>query len=316
MESTYAGLIQLPRGIVCKNEVLSKTFRTSFGGLVAGIQMPMIVEGTENKHGLLKSSTPGLEYDIDWGFGIRFPDKTSFVKAATIIFKGTEEDADSVYRAFPGWLSRLEAMIKMYSYDLFREPITQKLQMGADGKPDKYTGLSLNRISEGKWEDVYNPDRTITVKFDPNYDNDGFSSKELSEIIRNAGESAPFSQSHYFLSEACRAYQRGDNRGCVVFSGLALEYSIIARVKKYCKDCNMSFSPLGMLGKKFKKLKELKIEIPISDYQHRIVDFRNDVVHKGISVTDLEAVQFWKDCSLLVHSFDDNMYFLEDYTDD
>ena len=101
-----------------------------------------------------------------------------------------------------------------------------------------------------------------------------------------------------------------------MFSGLALEYSIIARVKKYCKDCNMSFSPLGMLGKKFKKLKELKIEIPISDYQHRIVDFRNDVVHKGISVTDLEAVQFWKDCSLLVHSFDDNMYFLEDYTDD
>ena len=315
MESTYAGLIIFPRGIICKNEVLGKTFRTTIGEQLVGIQMPKVADGANNIHGKLESSTPGFNYDIDWGYDIRIPNKTNYVKAATLIFKGTEHDADAIYSAFPYWLDRVTTLVKMYPYDLFKEPKSQQLQMGDDGKPDKYTGLLLNQLTEDKWKYVSNPDNTIQVKLDPNYDNEGFSSIELSDVFINAGMQKPFSQSYYFLSEASGAYRREDNRACVIFASLALEYGIIVRVKDYCKENGIAFTPLGMLGKKFKKLKELGIEIPITDYQSRIIDFRNDVVHKGANVTDAEAVDFWRNCASLIYTYNSNWVLTEDDED-
>ncbi len=308
MESIYAGLIQLPRGIVCKNEVLNKTFKTTFGGFTVGIQTPTITEDRENTWGRLKSSTPGYGYDVDWGHGIRIPNGTSFIKAVTLVFKGTQDNASSVYRAFPNWRNRLVTMFRMYSYDLFREPTTQGFQIGDDGICDKYTGLLLDRLFENKWEYVRNMDNITTVKLDPNYDNEGFSAKELTDIFMAAGKSTPFSQSHYFLSEACGAYQREDNRGCVIFASLGLEYGIIGKVKRHCEENNLTYSPLGTLGIKFNRLRELNIDIPITDYKQRIVTYRNDVVHKGIAVTDSDAIRFWKDCLYLIQTFDDYMF--------
>ena len=273
-----------------------------------GLQMPVIAEGEENKHGILKSGPAGIQYNIDWGRGIRFPNKTSLVKAASILFRGTAEQAALIYTAFPDWLDRFMTIVKMHIYDLYREPTSQEIQIGEDGKYDKKTGLLLNRLDEGKLIYVRNPDNIITVSIDPNMDNEGFSLNELSQIAIDSGKAKPFSESHYFLSEACGAYQRRDNRGCVIFAGIALEYGIISRVKKYCNEHNQPFMLLGTLGQKLSKLKDLGIDVPISDYKSRIVNYRNDVAHKGIKVPDAEAIRFWKDCSFLIQSFDNELF--------
>ena len=311
MVNTYVGLIQLPRGIVCKNEVLGKLLRTNIGGVIVGLQMPVIAEGEENKHGILKAAPAGIQYDIDWGYGIRFPYKTSLIKAVSVLFKGTAEQAALIYTAFPEWLDRFMAIVKMHIYDFYRESTSQGIQIGEDGIYDKKTGLLLNRLDEGRWKYVQNPDNIISATIDPNMDNDGFSQNELSQIAIKAGEAKPFSESHYFLSEACGAYQRWDNRSCVIFAGIALEYGIISRVKKYCNDHNQPFVHLGTLGNKFQKLKDLGINIPINDYKTRIVNYRNDVAHKGIAVTDVEAKRFWEDCFLLIQTYDNELFITD-----
>ena len=307
MENTYVGLLQLPRGIVCKNEILGKLFPSSINGVTVGIQMPVIDEREDNTHGILRAAPAGIQYNIDWGYGIRHPNKTSLVKATNILFMGTQEQADSIYISFPKWLDRFMTLTKMYSYDLYKESISKGMQMGDDGICDKNTGLLLNQLYDGKWKYVKNPDNCITAKIDPNIANEGFSVNELSRIIATAGNQKSFSLAYYFLSEACGAYQRGDNRACVVFAGTALEYGIIHRVKKYCREHSIPFNRLGPLGNKFKKLGELGIEIPLKDYQCTIVDLRNDVVHKGKNVTDVEAREFWDNCSYLIKSFDNDI---------
>lgn len=307
MENTYVGLLQLPRGIICKNEVLGKLCRTNIGGVKVGVHLPVFVEG-ENKHRILRSAPAGIQYEIDWGYENQL-NKTSIIKATNVLFCGTAEQAAIVYSSFPKWLNRFKALVKMHVYDFYRDSICQAIQRGEDGIADKETGLLLNQLYDGKWKYVHNPDNTILALLDSNMENEGFSLDELSRVIFHSGEEKPFSESHYFLSEACGAYQRQDNRGCVIFAGIALEYGIINRVKKYCKDHGQIFSPLGTLGNKFQKLKDLGIEIPIVDYKTRIVNYRNDVVHKGIAVSDSEAKKFWMDCSLLIQAYDNNLYY-------
>lgn len=144
MQTIMAGLLQFPRGIICKNEVLGRTYKTTIGGGVVGVQMP-VAANKEDKNGVLKSSTPGFEFNIDWGYGIRVPDKTSLIKAATIISKGAEECAVSIYKSFPDWLDRFRTIIRMYPYDLYKEPICQPLQRGEEGV-DKFSGITLYRL--------------------------------------------------------------------------------------------------------------------------------------------------------------------------
>lgn len=312
MENTYVGLLQLPRGIVCKNDTLGKLFPTSINGVTVGIQMPVIAEMEDNAYGILRAAPAGIQYDIDWGYGIRFPNKTSLIKATSILFKGTQEQANSIYLNFHKWLDRFLMLIKMYPYDFYKETISEEIQISDNGIHDKKTGLLLNQLCDGKWKYVRNPDNCIMAKIDKNIDNEGFSSNELSRILNTAGNKETFSLTYCFLSEACGAYQRGDNRGCVVFAGTALEYGIIHRVKKYCREHNISFIRLGTLGNKFRELEKLGIEIPIGEYRSKIVNFRNDVVHRGKNVTDVEAKRFWDNCSYLIKAFDNDILSDED----
>lgn len=89
----------------------------------------------------------------------------------------------------------------------------------------------------------------------------------------------------------------------MVLASTALEDSIVEIIKKHCKENHLHFTRLGPLGKKFKKLNEYGISIPIADYKMRIVDFRNNVVHQGSSVSGNDARGFWKDCQLLMRGF-------------
>lgn len=130
--------------------------------------------------------------------------------------------------------------------------------------------------------------------------------------MKYAGSSLPISQGVFLLSEAVIAYQRGDNISCVVLASAALENSIVERVKKHCKENYLHFTWLGTLGKKFKKLNEYGISIPIPDYKKRIVDFRNNVVHQALCVSDNDARRFWKDCHLLMREFNNSMVMSEE----
>ena len=121
--------------------------------------------------------------------------------------------------------------------------------------------------------------------------------------MKYAGSHQPISKGYFLLSEAFLAYQRGDNISSVILSSIALEDGLVERIKNYREKHNIKLTKTGPLGKKFKILAEYGINIPVSDYESQIVDFRNNVVHHANKVSDYDARRFWKDCQLIMREY-------------
>lgn len=282
MKYTYMGLIEFPTEFLVNGEVIGQNYITQIGNTTVLTKMPVIDKSKEGPLEVLRSPFPGFDFDINWGYVVNSKTKVSFVKAAAVLFQGEEKQAQLVYSDYTKWLYRFMMLARAMSHDLVKESNAEPIQVDEDGKADKYTGIYLYRLIETEKTYEYYSDNVIVAHLDDSLiNNTGISDSELKDIMKHAGSTQPISQGIFWLSEAAIAYLRGDNTSCVILSSMALEDSILERVKKYRKENNIKFTHLGALGKKFKILTEYGINIPIADYKTRIVDFRNSVVHQA-----------------------------------
>lgn len=308
MSLLYLGRIEFPHEFIITRDLLGKDYITQIGNVSVVVQMPIAEVSKEGLHVDLKSPYEWFEFDVGWGYVVHTVPKDSFVKAALLMFRGDEECAQNVYAAFPDWLYRFMIFARALSHELTKESVTESLQHGSDGIVDKYTGLLLYKLVDSKKLYERNKDNVIVGHSDESLiNNTGISDSEMKEIMKYAGSHQPISKGYFLLSEAFLAYQRGDNISSVILSSIALEDGLVERIKNYREKHNIKLTKTGPLGKKFKLLAEYGINIPVSDYESQIVEFRNNVVHHANKVSDYDARRFWKECQLIMREYDYSM---------
>lgn len=127
-------------------------------------------------------------------------------------------------------------------------------------------------------------------------------------LFTNAGSPKEISISYELMLVAYQAVLRHDYRSSIIIAATALEKSILKKIFfhyvsnqlttfEHDKACHRT------LGGRFKWLKELKIDIPITDYKLEILDIRNSTAHEGKSHNHRDTMKYLDNCKLLIQKY-------------
>ena len=182
---------------------------------------------------------------------------------------------------------------------------------GENGFINPDTGIELYRVnyesSLGKYDLVQDCFSTISINVEIIDDKCAIAKDEMIKLFDNASSNEQINQSYTLMLAAYHACDNEDYRSPIILAGTAMEIAIVDRIKRYCNeesiDTNTIF-PIGELGKKFRKLKELKIPIPIENYQNDLLDIRNNVVHKGILYDKNEVHKYLDNARIVIDAYE------------
>ena len=110
------------------------------------------------------------------------------------------------------------------------------------------------------------------------------------------------------LIVAYRAVIRNDFRSAVIVGATALEKAILHKIETFYKENALTTFEADkknhkMLGKEFQWLKELQIEIPVDNYQHGILEIRNETTHEGKKATFDEVMNYLENCKSIIQAY-------------
>lgn len=306
MEQRYIGIIELKKQIFCTGEVLGKRFEAQIGGISVDLIFPTVDESEESNNTLVLPFWNEY-FSVEWGEVYTRPNNTSGVKRILCTFFSSETDAQKVSSAFPTWISTLATSFSALTHVLTEESpriTVKKLQTGGTFY---YNGLELYAVEKDRFRVVPYPDPAPPINLQVINDKVGLTCTEVETAIECASKRGVLSETYILMEEASLAYFRKDYRSTISLCSSALESSIVYRVKQYCDENNIVFSPMGELGRKFERLKEYGIAIPIKDYKNTILNVRNGVIHRGEKAEMGTAYKFWMDCRTIIFEYEPNI---------
>ena len=301
-KTPYFGILEFKKEVFCFGDVLDMEFRFSVNGSLFSIFTPKVAElPPEKGFDVLLAPKKLNVFKKEWGTVYRRPNIIVGIKAVCFGTVLSEHAVNTLFAKVPEWKSKLENIFELMMHRLMPEQENIRLAKISDGRVCAYTGINLFTISEKMITEIPNPHSMPAIRVNLVNDSWCLSSQQFKECFEMASASVPLSQTYVLLLAAYRAFTRNDYRSAVVLGGCAIENSILKKIVCYCKEKNIELKrPIGELGKKFKKLKEYNIDIPVEDYKTRILEVRNNVTHKGIDVGEANTLRYLEDCRSLI----------------
>lgn len=290
---TYRGCIRFLHGIICNKDLLGSKIRIRLGNLKGTVYFPQ-AKRNDYKLGdidmdLIAPRTFETFSKVEWGRINTLPGYTSIVNTVCYETVCTEKEIQQVFAVIRGWLTKLDNLLVLRNPYKYCKTPHIKVISGENGFINPDTGIELYRVNYesnlGKYDLVQDCFSTISINVEIIDDKCAIAKDEMIKLFDNASSNEQINQSYTLMLAAYHACDNEDYRSPIILAGTAMEIAIVDRIKRYCNeesiDTNTIF-PIGELGKKFHKLKELKIPIPIENYQNNLLDIRNNVAHKGV----------------------------------
>lgn len=300
-----SGVIQLDQEVYVDNSVLGKMIIIKRNDSYILFEFP-VANDTSNQEGieLLEKPPHSLNYKVEWGQVYQRPHIKARVKTIACYTKSIGDD--DVFNILSKWRTRFIDIMEIVNECLIPKSPVIGINKYPDGSIDFYSGISMSRVlPDGRSipiRDLREP-APITVHIISQNCYVDFN------VVYNAAVRAlkdePLPQTYYLLLDAYHAFKDEEYRGAVTLGGISLEHCILEKIKAHSAENGIPVRyPIGELGRKFEKLKEFKIEVPIQNYKEEILILRNAVLHKGIQVTESEANTFLKNCRKIIDEYE------------
>lgn len=279
------GLLSIPKGLLCKKDVLGKTFYGSVSNIDIAIMFPKLanktVEDTMNYVGLenqliapeIGRNLKRGEDNIFWGYSMSYPDMNSFIENVMIEFECTEENysdnSQAIYKKIYDWI---------YSFKKYIQLVT-KQQLSR-----KTTHPNNNHCVELLFEGKYIQDQRPQMLQGTIYSNNVFASQDqIKQALAFASSEKELLLEYQMLLSAYTARKNNKNRQSVIDACSAIEICLINWIENYCKNKEITPTVLTekyrSLGDRFKLVKKLDEDFPDFDFNNKIVAVRNNVAH-------------------------------------
>lgn len=297
-------VIQFNRELLCNADVLGKTFTIKNNGDLMAFEFPEAISKWDFV-GFDELTKPphSPEFNVEWGHVYSRPNIKAGVKTIVCYMKGSV--TVNTFNRFQKFRERFQIIADIYSQELIPDPQPIILQQTSNGKGEVYTGINVFIRDGKKLIEIRNPNNTHVINVNTAEDDSYNNVRIVEETITMALSDKPISRTYMLLIAAYRAFERSDFRSAVIIGGTSLEMSMLTKIKKIAGEQGIEIHfPIGEMGRKLDKLKELKTDIPVEKFKEDLINFRNDVIHKGIDVSDRDAREYLKKVRTSLFSFE------------
>lgn len=279
------GLLTFSDGILCKQDVLGRTYVGQIAGIDVAISFPRVPDTTGKRDfELIGMSNPLLppkngenfkrgEEKIVWGHPMCYPSFSSCVNCVLFEINCQEHEdnviAQRLYNAIGAWEYAFTSFCQLSSkQDLHRDENIQR------------TISNLELLSTNGYIQNTHP-QTIYAHF---YSEDSFiSNKQLEQAIAYATSGKELLLEYQMLLSAYKARNKLQNRQAIVDACSAVEICLVNRIKGFCADKGIDpeilLSKYRSLGERFKLAEKLDSNFATANYRDIIVNPRNDIAH-------------------------------------
>lgn len=276
------GVITLTKGLLCKQEVLGKSYRSKISNIDVTITFPS-PSSRENSDSInlvgmsnqLKAPANGENFKrcdepIFWGYHMRFPDMDSFVKSIFIEAQLNESQTpQGLYDNITYWENALMSYCELCSKQHFERKNT--LQNGSN---------ILELISEHGYVQNNAPFQINGIFHSSSQ---FVSEQQIAEAIKFASSNTELLLEYQMLLSAYKSKKQNHNRQAIIDACSAAEIVLIKVIQGFCTtkgiDSEILISKYRSLGERFDLVKKLDNKFPNIDYKKDIVKYRNDVAH-------------------------------------
>ena len=311
------GVLEFRKEILCKRDVLDQCFISELAGYNVTYFVPAPSEAFDDKgfDELLAPKGFG-SFKKEWGHVYRRPEILAGVKCVGILADLDEATISNVFSTVTEWKLKLEGIFTLMMHNLLVEQEPIIIEKTNDGGINTHTGLYLAMIKGKKICEVHNPHSGPPIIMHFINEKCCLSFEQFKAGLAMASSEAPISHTYILLLAAYNAFSKGDFRSSVVLGGSSVENCILQTILRYVNTHGISIKlPIGELGKKFVKLKELGISIPVENYKTSILDIRNHVIHKGIEVSEKEASTFLNNCRTMIEQYEPGIIGYDEKTE-
>lgn len=290
------GILTFSKGILCKREIIGKSFKATVSGINIELFFPTANENI-SKAEISEKGFPELlpptigkrwirgDKSIYWGSIMQYPKLHILVEKVAVKIScedGKEEETtEKVYSTITEW---------DYAFVCFIELVTKQVLFEEINIPKKQCQLEI------LYYDNYRSAGTI---YGIMHSDDSFASDDIiKQAINFANSGKELFLEYQMLLSAYKARKRKQYRQAILDGCSAMEICLNKYIKKFCAEKDMDPDILlrkyRFLGDKFKLVKQLDANFPNLEYESLIVTPRNNLMHNNMLYPDNNTV-----CSLL-----------------
>ena len=276
------GVITLTKGLLCKQEVLGKSYHGTISNINVVISFPspsikddkdtMNLVGMSNP---LKAPSNGenlKHYDepVFWGYHMNFPNMDSFVKSILLEVQLDEnQTSQDLYDNISRWENAVTSYCELCSKQHFERKIANQTGAGV-----------LELISEHGYVQNNAPFRINGIIHSSSQ---FVSEQQISDAIKFASSNQELLLEYQMLLSAYESKKQNHNRQAIIDACSAAEIVLIKVIQDFCAtkgiDSEILISKYRSLGERFDLVKKLDDEFPNIEYKKDIIKYRNDVAH-------------------------------------
>jgi len=317
MNKRILGVLTLSEEILCKKEVLGKTFNARIADINVDLHFPFYPSVTNN---LSEEAMVGSNYclvppalgpkwkrgdeDLYWGRSILQPSGESCVKLLALSFECENAHinsyAEKIYNSITKWEHSFIDYLKLETkQSIHRDKNITRNPCGLELIADKYIPKHVEMTLFGYLH--------TTEKF-ASYEN-------IFNAITFADSTKEFQPEYQMLLSSYKARRFDQNRPAIIDACSALEICLVNYIKTRCQELNLDSDlflkiKFRSLGDRISLAQALDPNFPAGDYETKVVKPRNDIAHNreiypSDSVTD-ELILCVEKC--LTHYSDGKYY--------
>lgn len=310
------GIWKLDKPILCRKEISGKKFSSKIGDTEVQLCFPSCPETYDHDNmkflnGDLIAPMGVFADKIDWGTIHAWPEGLFSVNYLLCLIMDDEVDFQKIYTDFLEWKEKFYNLCMIEDGDFIHPE--QKMPSFLQYGNGIYDGLELfRRQDEEKIVRLINNRKLEPIKIELVSRDQCYDLNKMETLFHNAGSEKQISLPYELLIVAYRAVLRYDFRSAIIIGGTALERAILHRIEKHYKDNNRKGFKKDkhehrMLWRRFQWLKELKINIPIQNYQTEIIDVRNPTAHEGKNYSFDRTKKYLDKCMIIIKEYCPNV---------
>ena len=278
------GILALSEPILCKKEVLGKTFEFEISGIKVQLFFPQypVLDKADSNFGLSKPLLPPQiaetwrrnEESISWGYPISHPAGSSYVELLALSIECEKEQLRDYAQAVNDSIYKWEHALIDYL------TLETKQNIRRDENTIRKT-CTLDLSDNNMHIPTCKPYFTLQLVI-PDV-NTSASEENINNALAFASSGKELLLQYQMILSSYRARANNQNRQAILDACSAVELCLVNQITLHSKsiglDPNILLNKYRYLGDKFHLVKQLGINSPNTDYKAIIVEPRNSVMH-------------------------------------
>ena len=289
MSTTITGLITLSEEILCKKDVLGKSYRALVSGIEVAIAFPRFPEfdPKDAQIGMKNPLLPpeiGREWNpsIEWGYPKWYPSCNSVVKNLAVSVICDDEHVESV-------AEQIYSSIEKWDH-AFIDYLILKTKQSVKRNKNVHRGTCSLQLMAEKYIPYKN--QIISLYFTVPQETEYASESIILDALSFAGSEKEMRLEYQMLLAAYEARRSNNNRLTIINACSAMELCLYGYISKHCQELNYDSdlfleNKFRSLGDRIKLAKNFDPLFPETDYITKVVNPRNSLAHnRDIHPTD------------------------------